>query len=209
MNRALVIDDDPALLKIVERQLNGLYETSISASGEDALKFLAKGIIQPDIILLDIDMPGLDGYETLARLKEIPDARDIPVIFLTGLTEAENQVKGLTSGAADYITKPFEKEILLARLRLRVDEGQKIREQRKRAGDLVELDAEKFDALTACFAENEKAVARQMALGFPNQEIAENLSFSLSHVKHLTVKILSKTDAANRYEFRKLVIKNN
>lgn len=85
----------------------------MAQSGEEAVALLASGL-RPHLILLDIAMPGWNGYQTLERLQELELEPEIPVIFLTGLTEAEEELKGRSSGAVDYITKPFVKEILLA-----------------------------------------------------------------------------------------------
>jgi CheY-like chemotaxis protein/DNA-binding CsgD family transcriptional regulator len=122
----LVIDDDTALLKMTNELLSGTYGVSLAKSGREALILLEKGFT-PDIILLDIVMPFMNGYETFERLRRIPGARDIPVMFLTGLSEAEAELRGLQSGAVDYITKPFVKEILLTRLATHLENGRELR----------------------------------------------------------------------------------
>ncbi len=118
-NAVLLVDDDPALLNAVGEMLRADYEVSSAKSGSDALELLRAGYL-PDIILLDIDMPGLNGFETLALLRQMEDMQDVPVIYLTGLKQTENEVKGINTGAADYIIKPFVRESLLARLRFRL-----------------------------------------------------------------------------------------
>jgi CheY-like chemotaxis protein/DNA-binding CsgD family transcriptional regulator len=122
----LVIDDDTALLKMANELLSERYTVSLAKSGKEALNLLKKGAV-PDIILLDIVMPFMNGYETFELLRNIPEARDIPVVFLTGLSEAESELRGLQSGAVDYITKPFVKEILLARLATHLEHGRELR----------------------------------------------------------------------------------
>src|SRR5690606_16198731 len=114
VSRVLVVDDDVMLLKMAEQLLKSEYTVMLARSGWEAVSCVANGL-RPDIILLDIDMPKMDGYATLRKLQELDP--DIPVIFLTGLTATEYELKGLTAGAVDYITKPFVKEILLARLK--------------------------------------------------------------------------------------------
>jgi class 3 adenylate cyclase len=114
-NRVLVVDD-------IEENLKVLSETLIQAgfhplqakSGERALQIAAKA--QPDLILLDIQMPGMDGFETIARLKADPITEPIPVIFISALNQIEDKVKGFQSGAVDYVSKPFQKEEVLARV---------------------------------------------------------------------------------------------
>jgi DNA-binding NarL/FixJ family response regulator len=102
------------------------YAVSLAKSGKEALALLEKGFA-PDIILLDIAMPFMNGYETLERLRGMPEARDVPVVFLTGISEAEAELRGLQSGAVDYITKPFVKDILLTRLATHLENGRELR----------------------------------------------------------------------------------
>jgi DNA-binding NarL/FixJ family response regulator len=122
----LVIDDDTALLKMANELLSEQYAVSLAKSGREAVSLLEKGFA-PDIILLDVVMPFMNGYETFERLRKIPETCDIPVVFLTGLSEAEAELRGLQSGAVDYITKPFVKEILLTRLATHLENGRELR----------------------------------------------------------------------------------
>ncbi len=111
----LVVDDNPTNLHILLDYLNEMgFETLVARSGEGALRQL--GYAKPDLILLDIMMPGIDGFETCRRLKENPETREIPVIFITALTETADKIKGFELGAVDYITKPFHQKEVLARL---------------------------------------------------------------------------------------------
>jgi signal transduction histidine kinase len=111
----LIVDDNPVNLRVMIQHLaDENYETRIAQDGEEALEQLELAL--PDIILLDIMMPGIDGFETCKRIKEIPAAQNIPIIFMTALSETENKVKGLKLGAVDYITKPFQHEEVLARI---------------------------------------------------------------------------------------------
>ena len=101
-NSILVIDDDLILLKTAEEILSEQYNVSVAKSGIQALNLLNKKVI-PDLILLDIDMPQMDGYETLEEIKKIDGCELIPIIFLTGFSEMDYEVKGLKAGAVDYI----------------------------------------------------------------------------------------------------------
>ena len=103
-NHILIIDDDLMLLKTAEEILSDQYNVSVAKSGIQALNLLNKNII-PDLILLDIDMPQMDGYETLEEIKKIPRCELIPIIFLTGFSEMDYEVRGLKAGAVDYIVK--------------------------------------------------------------------------------------------------------
>ena len=112
----LVVDDAPANIQVVQSILKDEYKIRVATSGEKALE-LVKNQPLPDLILLDVMMPGLDGYQVCAQLKAAPETRDIPVIFLTGLTDIDDETKGLEIGAVDYIRKPFSPAIVKARVR--------------------------------------------------------------------------------------------
>ena len=113
----LAVDDAQDLLSLIGMVLSTEYEVKLAADGGDALT-LAAAIPQPDLILLDIDMPGASGFEICQLLKEDPATAHIPVIFLTGRTEPAEQIEGLDVGAVDYLTKPINGKLLLARVRI-------------------------------------------------------------------------------------------
>ncbi|MDR1507092.1 MAG: response regulator, partial [Treponema sp.] len=115
--RILVIDDDEDFLEMTESFLDENYDVTLAASGQGALELLAAGL-SPDLILLDVSMPGMDGYETLRNINALDNTAGLPVMFLTGASETSAELRGLELGAVDYITKPFVKEILLKRLDL-------------------------------------------------------------------------------------------
>jgi len=112
----LVVDDTPDNLSLMNLLLKNLYTVRIANSGERGLQLAASGS-SPDLILLDIMMPGMDGYEVCRRLKANSKLRDIPVIFLTARNETDDEQKGLELGAVDYITKPISPAIVLARVK--------------------------------------------------------------------------------------------
>jgi serine phosphatase RsbU (regulator of sigma subunit) len=111
----LLVDDDPANIKMVTLLLKDLYEIRGATNGLAALRE-AKASPTPDLILLDANMPEMDGYEVCRRLKGDPDTRDIPIIFLTGQTEIAHETRGFSIGAVDYIHKPFSEAIVRARV---------------------------------------------------------------------------------------------
>lgn len=116
----LVIDDDVTNLKIASHILNtAKMRVSCLKSGEDALKFLREN--RPDLILLDVHMPGMDGFETIAAIKENKETADIPVIFLTADDDSNTEARGLESGAMDFLKKPFVPGVLLLRVRHTLD----------------------------------------------------------------------------------------
>jgi phosphoserine phosphatase RsbU/P len=111
----LVVDDAPANIHVVNEILHHTYKVRIATNGAKALE-LANGTPAPDLILLDVVMPGMDGYEVCTRLKANPLTRDIPVIFLTGQTEITDETRGFEVGAVDYIHKPFSPAVVAARV---------------------------------------------------------------------------------------------
>jgi serine phosphatase RsbU (regulator of sigma subunit) len=111
----LVVDDAPANIRVVNEILRGAYTVRIATNGAKALE-LANGTPAPDLILLDVIMPGMDGYEVCTRLKADAATRDIPVIFLTGQTEINDETRGFEVGAVDYIHKPFSHAVVAARV---------------------------------------------------------------------------------------------
>lgn len=116
----LIVDDTPTNLKVLFDILNQSgFKVSVAKSGESALEKVQEAL--PDLILLDVMMPGIDGFETCRRLKANLTTKDIPVIFLTVLSEVVDKVKGLKLGAVDYITKPIEQEEVLARINVHLE----------------------------------------------------------------------------------------
>jgi class 3 adenylate cyclase len=111
----LLVDDAPANIQVAREILKDEYRTRIATSGAKALE-LVKVAPQPDLILLDVMMPEIDGYEVCRRLKADPSTRDIPVLFLTAKTEVEDETKGFEMGAVDYIHKPFSPPVMMARV---------------------------------------------------------------------------------------------
>ncbi len=115
VNTIFVVDDNPVNLKVLFTLLKESgFKVLVATDGEDALEKLKH--ITPDLILLDISMPKLDGFEVCTRFQENPNTQDIPVIFLTALNDLDNKLKGLALGAVDFISKPFQKQEVLSRI---------------------------------------------------------------------------------------------
>ena len=108
-NKVLIVDDTPENIQVLMGTLKDQYAIVAAINGEKALK-MAVAEPRPDLILLDIMMPGMDGFEVCRRLKADPGTRDIPVIFLSALDDTADKVKGFAEGAVDYISKPFQPE---------------------------------------------------------------------------------------------------
>ena len=115
----LVVDDTPEILSLIHTLLRDTYQVKSANSGRKGLQ-IAQSDPQPDLILLDIMMPGIDGYEVCIQLKKDPKTRDIPVIFLTAKSEIENEERGFSLGAMDYVTKPIGPSVLLARVKTQI-----------------------------------------------------------------------------------------
>jgi diguanylate cyclase (GGDEF)-like protein len=157
--KILLVDDIPANLNVlVETLKNEGYNLSFATSGEIALTTVEK--FKPDLILLDIMMPGIDGFETCQRLKQNKATHHIPVIFITAKTDTEDIVKGFTFGGVDYITKPFRQDEVLARVRTHLalqkilrDKDQLIAEL-KDTQEILENSA-RIDLLTGLYNRND------------------------------------------------------
>jgi phosphoserine phosphatase RsbU/P len=134
----LIVDDAPANLQMVRAILKDDFKIRVATSGAKALD-LVKAEPHPDLILLDVTMPEMDGYEVCGVLKATPESKDIPVIFLTGMTDTDDETKGFKVGAVDYIHKPFSPAVVKARVRTHLV----LREAREQlARQLLEINSE-------------------------------------------------------------------
>jgi two-component system, sensor histidine kinase and response regulator len=138
-NVILIVDDDPRNLQVLGSVLvkNG-YKTSAAQSGAQALDYVRKKV--PDLILLDVMMPEMDGFDVCKRLKADPVLNEVPVLFITALTETSDKLKAFTSGGADYITKPFIEEEVLARIQYQLENRRLISEIKSANRTLQDLD---------------------------------------------------------------------
>ncbi len=131
----LIVDDDLANIEIMNAVLEDEYDVCFASSGEDALE-VARAV-QPDLVLLDVVMPGIDGFEACRKLKTDPLLADVPVIFTTGLGDADAEMRGLSLGAIDYITKPVQPALLRARVANHVE----LKRMRDRLAQMAVTDA--------------------------------------------------------------------
>jgi signal transduction histidine kinase len=144
----LIVDDNPTNLSVLAQTLKGAgLNIRIQTDGESALQQLEDDSDYPELILLDVEMPGINGFETCRRIKENPKTQDIPIIFMTALSDTESKVKGLSLGAVDYITKPFEGEEVLARVRVHLQIRTLTRNQKQWNEQLEQRVAERTAAL--------------------------------------------------------------
>lgn len=180
----LVVDDNPANLQVLSSFLDqSSFEVWAARSGEKALQRLENDDL-PDLILLDIMMPGIDGFETCKQLKSNPRVQDIPVIFMTALSETADKIKGLQLGAVDYITKPFQHEEVL----VRIENHLKLRNLTK---TLIAKNAELEQTQTQLIQAEKVAALGQITAGIahevnnPINFIAGNLNFVEQYVQEV------------------------
>lgn len=141
-HKILLVDDESENLRLLQTLLKDDYTLAIAKDGKKALALAAES---PDLILLDIVMPGMDGYEVCKRLKADEQTKDIPIIFVTSMREADNEVEGFNLGAADYITKPISPPIVKARVKMHLALKTAYQEVKRQNIALIAADALKRD----------------------------------------------------------------
>ena len=148
-DRILIVDDMPANIRILGQLLRDHYDVRVATGGEKALAIAGSDPL-PDLVLLDIMMPGMDGYEVCQRFKKNPRLKNIPVIFITAKGEVEDETKGFEIGAIDYIIKPFSPSIVMARVKTHLALKRQRDKLAKMARDLTELNHMKDNLLAVC-----------------------------------------------------------
>ena len=178
----LAVDDTRTNLDILVNTLGEYYDLSVAMSGEMALRLAMEN--KPDLILLDIMMPGMDGFEVLRRLKQEPETRDIPVIFLSAMSEIASKAKGFALGAVDYIIKPFHIDEVCARVNTHL-QLRHVQASLQQFNDKLQvLVAKQVDEL------NQSQLAMIFALAKLSHTRDDNTGMHLERVQHLC-RILS------------------
>ncbi len=200
-NRVMIIDDDTETLRLMSEQLETIYNVTAFTSGEDALEALnrAVGGGMPQLILLDIAMNGMDGYEVLNRLKANEKFRKIPVVFLTGMTDEISECKGLEMDVVDYLKKPVTSTILFARVQHYLDLYSDTEEKGK-------LNEYMLEALPEPLTQRELDVARLLAEFRSDSEICDILNISMPYTKKLVQIVKEKLMLEKRGEIRKYLV---
>jgi len=175
----LLVDDNTINLQLLFETLDGQgYQLLAARSGEEALRIARKAT--PDLILLDIMMPGIDGYETCARLKADEATRNSVVIFLTALQSTEEKVKGLSMGAMDFITKPFDPEEIIARVSIQLENHRKQQELLRQNQQLTEKLATSLESNSGDQAPHADRIKSLIKLGESNRvEFKSTLRWNL------------------------------
>ncbi|MFZ3152258.1 response regulator, partial [Pseudomonas sp.] len=199
----LIVDDTPDNLALLSDALDEVgYMVLVALDGLSALSRIQRR--RPDLILLDAMMPGLDGFETCQRIKADVATADIPVLFMTALTDSEHVVKGFEAGGIDYVTKPINTEEVLARVASHLRTARILQTARaaSQAQPLTLNDEPAYATLSARFqlTEREVEVLRWVACGKTNRDIGDILGLSPrtvnKHLEHVYVKLGVETRTA-------------
>jgi len=178
--RILVVDDEEDIRRLVQETLSSAgYDVATAADGKQALRVSATFL--PDLVLLDIMMPGIDGFTVCDMLRAKPVALSCPVIFLTARREIENKLQGFRKGGVDYITKPFHVRELLARVRVHLREPEPPK-----------------DALPSPLSEREREVMRLVSDGRTYKQVAKAMRLSHSTVRNHLHNVYIKLGVIDR-----------
>jgi putative two-component system response regulator len=177
--KVLLVDDNTANLQVLRENLDGLgYKLLIAKNGRTALDIVRKA--HPDLVLLDIMMPEMDGYEVCRRLKSAEETSHIPVIFLTAMADAEDEAKGLALGAVDYITKPINPELVRARVRNHLE----LKRHRDHLEQLVQVKTREVQLTQAVMIESLATLAE-----YRDPETGGHIKRTQNYVKALAVHL--------------------
>lgn len=204
LGKLLIVDDNPKYLEDVLPMYG--YEVDVAKDGVRGLQILNECYKDISLVLLDVMMPHLDGWQTLKKIRDSKNYGEIPVIMITAVDEEQKQVLGLKTGADDYITKPFTLPNLLARIDalLRRSSWNKTEDKKNIEMDFVDY-TEEIIPLSA----KEKSVLQLAAKGASNDEIADKLALQNSTVKSHMNKIFKKLNVKSRTQAILLAIQMN
>ncbi|MDE3010191.1 MAG: response regulator [Pseudomonadota bacterium] len=195
----LIVDDAPDNLALLCEALDvARYMVLVADDGISALERMAH--LVPDIVLLDAMMPGLDGFETCRRIKAHPEWKDVPVIFMTGLTETRSVVLGFEAGGVDYVTKPIVADEVLARVATHLRNSRALREALRPRDPAAPPAGAPRDARLGELTQREEEVLDWLACGKTNRDIGQILSTSprtiSKHLEHIFLKLGVETRSA-------------
>lgn len=201
--RLLIVDDEPHLLRALEALLGAEgFEVTTARSGAEALVKLAQGL--PDLIISDIRMPGMSGYELARQLRDSSRTALVPIVFLTAKGESEDRIEGFRAGVDAYFTKPFIPNELLAMVNNILSRVERTHAQIAKMIGRSEDENVGFhdEALT----EAENRIATSVARGLSNKEIAAEMQISVRTVENHISHILDKKHFSNRVEIARHVL---
>jgi DNA-binding NarL/FixJ family response regulator len=205
--RLLVVDDEPNLLRAVAAVLRGEgFEVLTARSGREALVAVAQSL--PDLIVSDVRMPGMDGFELARKLRSAPNFALVPIIFLTAKDETEDRIEGFQSGIDAYLTKPFEPNELIAVIKNILQRVERTHSTIARLIGNQEAERETVYVRDEELTEAEWRVAESVARGLSNKEIATELNLSIRTIENHVSRILAKKNFSNRVEIARHIISN-
>lgn len=201
--RLLIVDDDAALLRALEMTLRAAgYDVRTARSGADALIRLAQ--LQPDLIISDIRMPGMDGHTLVRTLRDAPRTKLIPVVFLTAKDTKDDRIAGFRAGVDGYLTKPFEPDELLAVVASILARVERTHTEIARMVGADKSNENLF--LDEDLTDSENRIAAAVARGLSNKEIGEEFNISSRTVETHVRRILAKKRFSNRVEIARFVM---
>jgi len=200
----LLIDDDPNLILLVKDYLEFRgYEVKTAGNGREALEVLEHSL--PDMIICDVMMPEMDGYDFVKQVRENPNTEWVPILFLSPKGQSQDRVRGLNTGADVYMVKPFEPEELVAQVESSLKQASRLIKQQLKAGSGSNLQVPLDVELTP----TELRVVQFVARGMANREIALELQVSQRTIESHVSNMLGKTGLHNRTELARWAIENN
>jgi DNA-binding NarL/FixJ family response regulator len=203
--RLLVVDDEPNLLRAVAVCLRGEgYEVATARSGAEALRRLAEAV--PDLIVSDIRMPGMDGYQMARQIRASSRTALVPIVFLTAKDETVDRIEGFRSGVDAYLTKPFEPDELLAVITNILSRVERTHSEIARLVGKEQAGDELLRVHDEDLTDAEERVAGAVARGLSNKEIAAEFGISVRTVENHISHILSKKSFSNRVEIARYVM---
>lgn len=203
--RLLVVDDEPNLLRAVAASLRAEeYEVTTARNGREALLRVAESL--PDLVVSDIRMPGMDGYQLARQLRASARTALVPVVFLTAKDELADRVEGFRSGVDAYITKPFEPDELLAVIAGILSRVERTHAEIARLVGSAEASEEPAFIRDEDLTEAEERIALAVARGLSNKEIAAEFGISVRTVENHISHILDKKGFSNRVEIARHVL---
>lgn len=205
--RLLVVDDEPNLLRAVAACLKAeAYEVSTARSGREALLQLAEAV--PDLVVSDIRMPGMDGYQLARQLRNSPRTALVPIVFLTAKDETADRIEGFRAGIDAYLTKPFEPDELIAVVNGIISRVERTHSQIARLVDSSIIGDGPVTFQDEELTEAEDRVALAVSRGLSNKEIAAEFEISVRTVENHISHILDKKGFSNRVEIARHVLEH-
>ena len=202
--KLLLIDDDPNLILLVKDYLDFRgYQVTTADNSKEALAILEQEI--PDMIICDVMMPEMDGYELVKQIRDNPRTSWIPVMFLSAKGQSQDKVKGLSIGADVYMVKPFEPEELAAQVESTLKQTSRLMGHSNRRDDVPTIQVPIHVELTP----TELKVVGLVAQGMANRQIASNLNVSQRTIESHVSNMLNKTNLHNRTELARWAMENN